>query len=315
MQAAASYSMRTEREVIARVCALHESPLLLLRERADLRFVSVRYLAGSTTYPSLGFYAVSTRAGGAALIHEEGWRGGLLRAPAGTTFLQAPNRIVEYGCHEEHVACAMCIDPAEIEQAARETELANPDRLEILSRVASDPISAHLIAALAAQVELGNHPAQKLACEALRKAMAAHLLARFSVLAPHARGPRAAQALPARALRRAVAYLEDNLAQTCSLDELAAQAGVSSFVIDRQFRRTLGESPARYLLRARVERAKVLLAQRGHTPERVAPALGFSDLASFRRLFRRFTSVSPEQFARLHGNGLGSSQPAGGRPS
>jgi len=310
----ASYTMRTAGEALARVSVVQPNPELRTDERSELRFVSIRYpAAGRLTYPALGFYAVSFRNGGAQ-VHEEGWRTGLQPVAARTMWVQTVNRIVEYAWDSAHEAWAMCIEQAEVERAASERELLNPQRIEILSRTGTDLVAQRLVEALTAQARLGSHPAQQLACSALRKAMATHLLSSYGAFAARKRRS-STKALSPYALKRAIAYLEDNVARECRLEELADHVGVSSFVIEEQFRRAAGASPARYLLRARVERAKSLLAYAPGGVAQVAQLLGFYDVAAFRKLFRRFTGVTPEDFALLHGRSPDFVRSGDGTPS
>jgi len=43
--------------------------------------------------------------------------------------------------------------------------------------------------------------------------------------------------------------------------------------------------------------------------------LGFHDIAAFRKLFKRFTGVTPENFALLHGRSLDFVRSGDGTPS
>jgi AraC family transcriptional regulator len=100
------------------------------------------------------------------------------------------------------------------------------------------------------------------------------------------------------ALRRVKAYIDDHIGQRISLDELAAQAGVSRFHFARQFRLSTGESAMGYLRRVRIERSKSILQARETTIAEVAARLGFSDQSHFTRIFGRLVGVSPGSFAR-----------------
>jgi AraC-like DNA-binding protein len=305
--------MRTAREVIARVGELNSNCGLPLLDRTDLCFVSIRYTGrGLLTYPALGFYAVSWRVEGGAFVHQEGWRPGAIAARAGNMFVQAPNVMVDYAWQENHAAWAMCVDQAEVERAAQESELLDPQRIEVFSRVGEDRIAERLVRALGAHAQLAPHPGQELAASALRKAMALHILAHYGAIQPRER--KWDRKLSVRALRKAVAYLEENLERPCQLEELAAVSGVSSLSISQQFRQTLGESPAHYVKRVRVERAKHLLL-RTRSADHVAEQLGFADKLTFCKIFQRFTGVSPEYFSLLHGRRLESGPRPSGRPS
>lgn len=314
MNPGVSHIVQSEREALARVKALHPEPRLTIAERPELRFVSIGCAAGgSVTFPMLGFYAVSLRVGGTAYLREDSWRRGPVRSPAGSVFVQALNSSVEYAWQREHVSWGLCVDAAELEQAVQEDGTLNPRRIEIVSRGRFDATAAHMVRALAAQAAVGAHPGQTLACAALRKAMALHLLAHYGVFAPQKRAPRAG--LPRLALSKGIAYLEDNLARDCTLDELAAEIGVSVFHVNELFQRATGETPAAYVERVRVERAKDVLRRGRVDPQQLAASVGFADVNVFRRVFSRVTGVSLEQFAALHGTILDCIPPVSGRPS
>ena len=54
-------------------------------------------------------------------------------------------------------------------------------------------------------------------------------------------------------------YVEANIGETISLDDLAQVAGLSRFYFGRSFHNALGEPPTPYLARRRLEAAKRLL--------------------------------------------------------
>ncbi len=105
--------------------------------------------------------------------------------------------------------------------------------------------------------------------------------------------------LSRRVLALACHYMEDNLGENFTLDELALAAGVSRFHFSRQFRVSTGESPMGYLLYLRVDRAKNMLLQGDRKICEIALALGFFDQSHFSRTFRRMTGVAPREYVRL----------------
>jgi AraC-like DNA-binding protein len=87
---------------------------------------------------------------------------------------------------------------------------------------------------------------------------------------------------------------------------LARSAYVSEDYFSRSFKAAFGETPHRYLLRRRMERAKALL-RAGELPvTEVCLAVGFTSLGSFSSQFRRFVGESPTSYrARAHHDELG----------
>jgi transcriptional regulator GlxA family with amidase domain len=74
---------------------------------------------------------------------------------------------------------------------------------------------------------------------------------------------------------------------------MAARAAVSERHLVRMFRIQVGLTPARFVEKARLEAAKVLLAAGDHSQQAVARRAGFGSADTPRRTFRRNLGVSP----------------------
>jgi len=105
--------------------------------------------------------------------------------------------------------------------------------------------------------------------------------------------------LTARRFARVRDYIECNLGEAISLEDLARVAGISRFHFARQFRAWTGESPMGYLLRTRVERAKTLLRDSRARVADISAELGFADQSHFTRRFRRLVGMPPSAYARV----------------
>jgi transcriptional regulator GlxA family with amidase domain len=104
--------------------------------------------------------------------------------------------------------------------------------------------------------------------------------------------------LSAAALRRACRFMEANLGDSLTLDDLAGAAGVSRFHFARLFRVSTGSSPMNYLMQQRIARSQLLLLRRDRSICDIAAALGFCDQSHFSRTFRRMTGQTPREFVR-----------------
>lgn len=87
-------------------------------------------------------------------------------------------------------------------------------------------------------------------------------------------------------------------ADPLDLDQMAAQSGFSKFHFARAFKDAYGETPANYLSRRRVERAKDLLRSANLTVTEVCMLVGFSSLGSFSSRFSEMVGMSPSAFQR-----------------
>jgi AraC family transcriptional regulator len=121
---------------------------------------------------------------------------------------------------------------------------------------------------------------------------------RCTVLVAHDDAPH--RGLNPRSMARVVIYIEENLGESLTLGTLAAVACVSRFHFARMFRLATGYSPMAYVLRRRVERARVQLPQGYQKISDLAAELGFCDQSHFTRIFRRMTGFTPREYARRH---------------
>lgn len=98
---------------------------------------------------------------------------------------------------------------------------------------------------------------------------------------------------------RAVAAARDRLAaeldDKLSLDELAAEAGLSRYHLLRVFKKATGLTPHAFRTQLRIERAKALLRGGAGIAE-TACACGFADQAHFANRFRQYTGATPGQY-------------------
>ena len=84
-----------------------------------------------------------------------------------------------------------------------------------------------------------------------------------------------------------------------SIREAAAAAGMSPFHFIRRFRAVFGETPHQFRIRARLERAKSLLASGDRSVTDVCMDVGFTSLGSFSDQFARRVGMPPSVYRRL----------------
>ncbi len=95
---------------------------------------------------------------------------------------------------------------------------------------------------------------------------------------------------------RAKRWLQDHIGAPYRLAEVARAAAVSERTLLRHFRQVTGATPLAYLHALRIERAKTLLEVSLHGTQAIAEASGYSDAATFRRLFQRATGMSMSHY-------------------
>ena len=79
---------------------------------------------------------------------------------------------------------------------------------------------------------------------------------------------------------------------------IAREARVSLFHFIRRFEACFGETPHQFRIRARLERARELLASNGPSVTDVCMQVGCSSLGSFSRWFTRRVGMSPSAYRR-----------------
>ena len=96
-------------------------------------------------------------------------------------------------------------------------------------------------------------------------------------------------------------FLAHNLHQPLSVARIAEHCGTSERSLLRHFHAHYGESPLAHLQRLRIERAKALLETSLLSFEEIVERCGYSDAASFRKLFKRATHLTPADYrSRFH---------------
>ncbi|MCC8943000.1 helix-turn-helix transcriptional regulator [Bradyrhizobium sp. Arg68] len=99
-------------------------------------------------------------------------------------------------------------------------------------------------------------------------------------------------------LRRACERLESDLGGSMSLQQIAAELGLSVSHFSRAFRISTGLPPHQWLLRQRIEAAKQLLAVRDLALAEIAMSAGFANQSHFTRVFSAAVGVSPGVWRR-----------------
>lgn len=98
--------------------------------------------------------------------------------------------------------------------------------------------------------------------------------------------------------RRCLELMRERLSEDISLDELAAEAQLSSFHFARMFKQSVGAPPRVYLTRLRIERACELLEHTDLPITEIALEVGYSSSQVFARVFLKHQSMTPSAYRR-----------------
>jgi AraC-like DNA-binding protein len=209
--------------------------------------------------------------------------------PVRTFCLFFKDRLVEqaWRCHTA-ATCELLDEPGGLPAAVGFFERMHPKE---------GPI-AHLLAAMHREVVSGHATAESLDD--------GFLLVARALLQFRSELRRSAARVPAmrsstrdelfRRLTKARSMIEASLDRPVSLDKIAGAACLSTYHLHRLFTQVFGETPHRYAVRRRMDRARRLLSETDMPVTMVCLESGFQSLGSFSTLFRKQTGCSPGQF-------------------
>jgi len=92
-------------------------------------------------------------------------------------------------------------------------------------------------------------------------------------------------------------YIPAHLAETLTVDALAAQVHLSSSAFSRVFREVTGRSPYRYVKEARLDRARQLLGEERLGVADVSRSVGYTSVSHFIKEFRSRFGATPGDYA------------------
>jgi transcriptional regulator GlxA family with amidase domain len=97
-------------------------------------------------------------------------------------------------------------------------------------------------------------------------------------------------------IKKAQAYIESNLGEKISVEDLSSKFAVGRRNFDRRFIKATGNTPVEYLQRAKIESAKKAFETTRKTINEVMYDVGYSDVKAFREVFRKITGMSPLEY-------------------
>lgn len=162
---------------------------------------------------------------------------------------------------------------------------------------ASDPVMYHLAHAW---LPLLAQPAEpnRLLLDHLAAALFEHVMLAYgkAPLPDRRRGP----SLMPWQMRRIEDFVDANLANNPSTEEISAECGLSASYFAEAFKKATGLPPHQWMLRRRIDHAKHMLRTSDATLTQVALACGFFDQSHFSRVFNRLENCAPAEWRRYY---------------
>jgi transcriptional regulator GlxA family with amidase domain len=97
-------------------------------------------------------------------------------------------------------------------------------------------------------------------------------------------------------VKQAQAYIENNLQEKISIEELSSRFAVGRRNFDRRFIKATGNTPVEYIQRVKIESAKKTFETTRKNVNEVMYEVGYSDVKAFREVFRKITGMSPLEY-------------------
>jgi AraC family transcriptional regulator len=157
-----------------------------------------------------------------------------------------------------------------------------------------DPMLEQLAIAVTTALRDGT-AGDELYIDTLAQMMAVHLARTHSSQSRPVRAP-LSQTMTGWRMRRVIEYIEEHLDGNLSLEAMAAEVEISPVYLARAFKAAIGQSPHRYVLGRRIDRAKELLRNTEMPVIDVALAAGLSSQSHLSYWFRRYLGVTPAAY-------------------
>lgn len=104
-------------------------------------------------------------------------------------------------------------------------------------------------------------------------------------------------------LQKGKEYMDIHFAGGITVEGVSTYAGVDRTHFTKQFRKSYGLSPMQYIQRLKMNQARRLLNETTLSLTEIAHTVGYPDLFSFSKAFKRMVGLSPKRYRKLEQNG------------
>jgi transcriptional regulator GlxA family with amidase domain len=100
---------------------------------------------------------------------------------------------------------------------------------------------------------------------------------------------------------KAEKWIQDHLAECIRIEDIAMYVSVSPRTLVRHFKDATGDTPLTFVRKLRIETGKALLENTNLRVSEIQQRIGFEDESSFRRVFKKYTDLSPRDYRQRFG--------------
>jgi transcriptional regulator GlxA family with amidase domain len=104
-------------------------------------------------------------------------------------------------------------------------------------------------------------------------------------------------------IKKAQEFIEENLSEKISVEELASQFAIGTRHFARRFKKATNNTPAEYIQRVKIEAAKKQLENTPKNVNEVMYDIGYMDVKTFRMVFKKITGLSPIDYKHKYNRG------------
>lgn len=99
-------------------------------------------------------------------------------------------------------------------------------------------------------------------------------------------------------IRNCIKYINENLSRKISVSSAASHCGISADYLSQIFKKEMDENLSTYILRQKLEKAKILLLK-GLNEKEICNEAGFSSQTYFITVFKRFYKMTPSEYLKI----------------
>ena len=97
-------------------------------------------------------------------------------------------------------------------------------------------------------------------------------------------------------INKAIEYIQNNLERDISLDEVANNVYITSTYLSHLFSKCIGMTFSQYVVNARIEKSKNLLANTSKSVMDIALECGFNSQSYFSNVFKKVVHMTPKEY-------------------
>ena len=193
---------------------------------------------------------------------------------------------------QESEGIVLALEPANMVSTA--LDIVNSERLEIIPQFAlTDLRLLQIVRWLLIELQ-EKQIGSSLYIESLTTMLKVHLLRSYCAIKPNI--PNYQGGLAQHKLKKAIAFINENLERDIKLTEIASLAAMSPYHFARMFKQSTSLTPYQYLVRQRLVKAKELLRHSNLAIADIGYEVGYKNPSHFAKVFRRYTKVSPKTY-------------------